>query len=374
MNKVIDIYELKDSHLVYKKDVPFFGYFIIIIVFAFICTGLIWSTKTHRPYIVVASGVIQDIDKNYIESEFGGEIYEVKMKEGQNVKKGQILFKIKNKDIDIQIEQLKEQKLENSNIIKKYTLLIKSIKDDKNYFSSKNERDSLYFSQYKVYEYQMDQQVVNADTLKDTGYTDKEIENAKINNEKIKGQIKYEAINNAANSRKQYEQENSTIDSQIQAMEKRKENYTIKATSSGRLHMLDMYKPGMTVQAGAPIASISNMGKATAIIDATISASDRSRIRVGNNVSILVLGLQQNVYGTLKGKVVEIDSDISISNDGKKSFFKIKIEPDSIVLNPKDGEMVELKNGMAVEARIIYDKITYFDYAMNAIGIKHRIN
>ena len=116
------------------------------------------------------------------------------------------------------------------------------------------------------------------------------------------------------------------------------------------------------------------MGKATAIIDATISASDRSRIRVGNNVSILVLGLQQNVYGTLKGKVVEIDSDISISNDGKKSFFKIKIEPDSIVLNPKDGEMVELKNGMAVEARIIYDKITYFDYAMNAIGIKHRIN
>lgn len=36
--------------------------------------------------------------------------------------------------------------------------------------------------------------------------------------------------------------------------------------------------------------------------------------------------------------------------------------------------MVELKNGMAVEARIIYDKITYFDYAMNAIGIKHRIN
>ncbi|MBF1356033.1 MAG: HlyD family efflux transporter periplasmic adaptor subunit [Mogibacterium diversum] len=220
----------------------------------------------------------------------------------------------------------------------------------------------------------MDQQVVNADTLKDTGYTDKEIENAKINNEKIKGQIKYEAINNAANSRKQYEQENSTIDSQIQAMEKRKENYTIKATSSGRLHMLDMYKPGMTVQAGAPIASISNMGKATAIIDATISASDRSRIRVGNNVSILVLGLQQNVYGTLKGKVVEIDSDISISNDGKKSFFKIKIEPDSIVLNPKDGKIVELKNGMAVEARIIYNKITYFDYAMNAIGIKDRIN
>lgn len=73
--------------------------------------------------------------------------------------------------------------------------------------------------------------------------------------------------------------------------------------------MLGEYKDGMVIQAGSPIASISDSNGDKAIIEATVTASDRSRISAGNDVTVAVSGLQQNVYGTLKGNSVDISID-----------------------------------------------------------------
>lgn len=48
----------------------------------------------------------------------------------------------------------------------------------------------------------------------------------------------------------------------------------------------------------------------------------------------------------------------------------MKIKPESIILIAKSGKAIEVKNGMMMECRIIYAKITYFDYFMDAIGMK----
>lgn len=370
MNKIITLDDLKDHKLLYEKDVPHFGYLILLSILGLLISVVIWSMHTHKPYIVVANGAVQGMDKNYVMSEYGGEIYEVNMTEGSEIKKGQILFKVKSNEIDMQLEQLEAQRATYVEAFSNYSKLIQSINAGSNYFSSRNDSDSLYYSQYKAYEKQLAQQVVDTDTLKEMGYSDKEIAAAVKSNEAAREQIKYEAVNAAALSRNQYQQEIATIDSQIKALELGAENYTVKATTSGKIHLLSEYKEGMVVQAGVPIASISDAEGDKAVIEATVDASDRSRISVGNDVTGVVSGLQQNVYGTLKGKVATIDSDISSSEDGKVSYFKIEIKPETTFLKTKEGKIIDISNGMAVEARIVYDKITYFDYVLNAIGVK----
>lgn len=61
---------------------------------------------------------------------------------------------------------------------------------------------------------------------------------------------------------------------------------------------------GVVIQEAVPIASISYAKGQNAVIEVRVSAADRSRIKVGNSVNIKVGGLQQNVYGTLMGKVI----------------------------------------------------------------------
>lgn len=54
------------------------------------------------------------------------------------------------------------------------------------------------------------------------------------------------------------------------------------------------------------------------------------------------------------------------------SYFKVYIRPDSKYLVSKEGNKVDVSNGMAVEARIQYDEVTYFDYVQEALGVLTR--
>ena len=53
-------------------------------------------------------------------------------------------------------------------------------------------------------------------------------------------------------------------------------------------------------------------------------------------------------------------------------MFKIRILPEMDYLVSKTGDKVNLSNGMTVEARIIYDKMTYFDYVLEKLGVKYK--
>ena len=368
-SKPISLNDLKDSKLLYNNDLPKLGYLLIISILLFMSMIIIWSIYTKKPYIVVANGSIRGINKNYIMSEYTGRVYDVSIKEGQEVEAGQILFKVKPNDINMQIKQLQAQKKTYIRTVSDYEKLIKSIKENKNYFSQ-DKSNNLYYSQYKAYVSKLNQQTIDEDALKGYGYTPEKIADERVKNQAARDQIYYEAINAAATSQKQYQQEIETIDSRIESLKSGAEDFIVRANATGRIHMINELREGMVLQSTSTIASISDTNKETATIIATVSASDRSRIKVGNRASIIVSGLQQNVYGNINGRVEEIDSDISVTENGKSSYFKVKIKPNTTILKSKTGNTIHITNGMAVQARIVYDRISYFDYFMNAIGIK----
>lgn len=366
--------QLKDRRLLYEKELPAFGYILVLTVAALLTAVVIWSIKTPKTYMITSNGIVQSDDKNYVMSGYTGEIIQINMEEGQLVEEGDTLFVIKNADMDLQLTQLKEQQKFYEDKISQYEKLVQSIKDNVNYFDAGKSDDSLYYSQFEAYKSQVAQNQLDVSTYKSYGYTDEQIENQLINNQAKITEIYYNAIQNAETAASEARAQLDAIEAQKTALNKGQEEYEITAPETGVVHMLSDYKEGMVVQATSALASIASEQDKYLVI-AYVSASDATRTHVGDKVDIAVSGLTQSVYGTLEGKVTKIDSDITTQNteDGSSgTFFKVYVEPDNTYLVSKEGNKVNISNGMAVETRIQYDEVTYFNYVLEALGVLTR--
>lgn len=366
--QILDISEIKDSKLLYDKDMPPFGYALIVVVLALMVTVAFWGTVNTKPYIVKGTGVVESSNKNYVMTPFTGSISQVEVSEGDYVESGDVLFVVKSTDIDIQNKQIENQKKIYEKQVNQNAKLVKSIKDNKNYFSPSKAADSLYYSQYEEYKAQVRQQVVDVKALKEYGYSEEQIKEEQKKNDDKKAEIYHNAINRAEEAKKQAQTQLDLLNAQADAVSKGEEDYKVKATATGVVHMLGEYKDGAVVQTATPVASISTENDEY-YVKAQISAADRSRIKEGNKAEIEVSGLQQNIYGTIKRKVVQIDSDVSVTEKGT-GYFNIKVLPEKKYLISKEGNKVNLSSGLNTEVRIVYKEITYAAYILDALGVK----
>ena len=174
--KIKTIKELKDSQFLFDKNPPAFGYLLIIIVAIFMCFAFVWSVYTPKVYTIQAKGVVTNEDANYVMCTYTGEIDTCYMQEGALVEQGDVLFTVKSTDYDLQEEQLKENKNVYVKQVSQNELLVKSIKDDINYFDEEDAEDSLYYNTFEAYKSKVSQNVVDVTTYKAYGYTNEQIE------------------------------------------------------------------------------------------------------------------------------------------------------------------------------------------------------
>jgi multidrug resistance efflux pump len=365
--------ELKDSTLLYEKNLPSFGYFILIVILALLLGVIFWSAHTNKTYIIKSTGNVQSVNKNYVMSPYTGKIVSIDISEGDNVEKGDVLFTVGSTELNLQDKQLKEQRKIYQKQISQYNKLVKSIQNDENLFSSSDADDNLYYSQFEMYKEQVAQQKPDTVTMKSYGYTDAQIA-SEIQKVQAKiAEIHASSVKAAEEQILQAQSQLDGIDAQLDAINLGQSDYMITANESGRIHLLTEYKEGMVVQAASPIASIASENDQYKIVS-YVAAGDATRIDVGDPADIVVDGLVQNVYSTITGKVDKIDSDITVPQGGEGSessspYFKVDIIPDTGYLVSKDGHKVNISNGMAVESRIRYDKVSYMDYMLESLGL-----
>ncbi|OPZ92842.1 MAG: Hemolysin secretion protein D, chromosomal [Firmicutes bacterium ADurb.Bin419] len=372
MSKQVKTFEeLKDSRLLYDKKIPELGYIIIVAVIALIIGVGIWSYLTPKIDIIKASGTVQSINKNYVMAPYSGKIADINIEEGVHVEKGDVLLTVKSTDFDLQAKQLEGKRELYIERIRQYRRLVDSIKDDVNYFVEGDEKDNLYYFQFENYKSQIAQQKVNVGTYKSYGYTDAQIESEIEKNQSKITEIYYSTLKSIEDSILQYQNELTNIDIQLEAVGNGQEEYQVVANATGKIHMLAEYKEGMVVQAGSAVANIASEQDEYKV-QAYVDSNSIARISVGDEVSIAISGLAQNVYGTISGKVEKKDSDITTDSESGNSFFKVDIVPDNTYIISKKGYKVNFSNGMPIEARIQYDKVTYFDYVMESLGILSR--
>lgn len=369
--KVKSLNELTDSRILYEKDCPPFGYLIVSLISVLLISVLIWSIKTPKTYIVKSNGIIESVNKNYIMSAYSGEINNMYIEEGSYVEKGDLLFTVKSTDLNLQDEQLSGQIEMYEKTIEYLKKLEKSIMDGKNYFNSEVEEERQYYNQYEAYMSQIKQNDIDASTYKNYGYTQQQIEMELEKNSAKVSEIYYSTLKSVDESISQYKTEIDKLFIQQKAISEGKSEYQVFANASGIVHMSGDYKSGMVVQAANALGSIANENDEY-IVTAYLASSDMPRVSIGDSVNIEVSGLAQNIYGNISGKLVSIDNDLTTSEDGKQSFFKSHISVDKYYLISQKGNKVNISNGMTVEARIIYDELSYFDYFLESIGILMR--
>lgn len=366
--------QLKDSRLMFEKKLPAFGYMLLLIITLSLAGVVVWSTVARKPYMIISQGTVTNSDSGYVMPAYTGEIQESYMEEGKLVQEGDILFTIKSTDYNLQEEQLTDSRAVYEKQVEQAELLVKSIKDDKNYFDASDPEDELYYSTYEAYKSQVAQNTFDASTYQAYGYSEEQIQTEMEKNQGKIAEIYYSAIQSAESIKKEAKQQIDSIDAQLAAVGSGQAEYSVKAPGTGVLHLLADYKKGMVVQTGSAVATITPENSEV-IVEAYVSTSDMARMEEGDKVQLAVDGLIQSIYGNITGTVETIDSNLTSmegENGQSSSVFKIRIKPNSDYVVSKSGRKVNLSNGMTVEARITYDEVTYFNYVLEKLGLLTR--
>ena len=364
-----DINELQDRRIMMEKKLPPFGYALILLTAALILFLVVWSTKNYRNYVSQSSGSVQAANKTYIMSSYSGSITELNISEGAYVNEGDLIAHIKSTDLDMQQDSLQSQ----LDIYKKqksqYEKLVKSIQDDKNYFSETDIDDQPYYYQYETYKSQVAQKAFDASPYQAAGYSDEQIKALMEQNQSEVEALYYSTLQSISSSLTSVQSNIDNLQSQLDALNTGANDYYIYAPTSGVIHMDTPYKVGMVLSAGTPLATVASENSDLEVV-AYVTLNDRPLLHVGDPCKIAITGLSEYSYGTLTGTVTSIDSDVTASSSG--SYYKMTITPDSTYVISNSGDKVDLSNGMSVTARVEYDKLTYFEYAMEALGVLFR--
>ena len=149
------------------------------------------------------------------------------------------------------------------------------------------------------------------------------------------------------------------------------EIYTITAQNDGILHYVSPLKVGMSVQQNQVIAEISTQQEENYLVEAYVNATDIAKIHVGDSVKIAISGVNTMKYGTIKGKLVSIDSGTinQETKTGNLLLYRIVITIDEYQLKSKK-DTIQLIKSMPVEARIIYEKESYLEWVLEMLNFK----
>jgi len=141
----------------------------------------------------------------------------------------------------------------------------------------------------------------------------------------------------------------------------------ITATSDGTIFKLNLRNPGQTLRGGEEVVQIVPKS-APKIIKARIESKEISKVKKGQKVQMRVNGCKYPDYGTLKGEVKDISSDIivpqnhgnqtsinasstTLRNTAAGAFYDVIIKPDKLILGRT--KKCDIKLGMDGRVDII---------------------
>ena len=343
--KIEDINNLSDSRQVLESKPNKFITIFIYILLALILIFLTWAWFSEKEVVAKVSGVVRpNIQVQTISNIVQGEVKNVKMKNGEKVSKGDILFEIdsdslekEKKRIDDQIDKINE---DNSNLNK----LNKSIVNNTNYFRNSGSEKEYY---YKFKSYKSGNTVSLSEKNNITN-SKNELSGEKSKLEKLSKSIIEKTNYNEENSTysAQYESYMSSrkmIQNKIDQLNNSKNELNKQLESSNKkfneipqndAQQLDLIK-----------SSMDEKQKQISQIDFEIKNSNEELEKLKNDTIAQIKGYIQEAsksINTLDGDLKSIDEKSSINKDSNKTTILAQIE-EKINLNKQSKTELEAK-------------------------------
>lgn len=174
--KVYNLNEITDSKILYDRKPPAFMNYIILIVTVLIVVSLIWANKSVKTYMVKGQGIVVSENKSHIMTKGSGEIKDVFISEGSEVKEGDVLFTTNGLETDLQLEQINAQINSYSRRIELLSIAEENATNGRNYFDRYKEEESEFYNKLNASYIARKEFTVDKESLKKQGYEDKQIE------------------------------------------------------------------------------------------------------------------------------------------------------------------------------------------------------
>ena len=350
-----------------NKSLKFSLIFIYIVTSLFIAV-ILWSIFSIKTYVVKASGVVTDQYKENIMNYTTGEIKKIYVKEGDKVSKGDKIIEIDSFQTELQIKQIEElvsyyqNKVDNINKVISFVNGF-TLDDEESQINPFDVNDTSTSKEYSNCKYFID--IINQQknqTQEGETFDQKNVSNIRFS---FLQQLNiYSELDNYNTNLIQQE-------SQLKMYKDSLSSFTITATRDGIVHLTSGLTIGTTLSQPTLLGSIISDDSSNLIVNASLSSSDISKVKLNDEVEIALSGVNQSEFGVIKGKLIEIDKDISSDNNGN-TFYMCKVKPSSNKLNNKKDKEIYITSGMISECRIKYDDTSYFIWAIEQIGVKLR--
>jgi len=163
----------------------------------------------------------------------------------------------------------------------------------------------------------------------------------------------------------EYENEMRDIVTQISQIDIQSSETVIFSPVRGTVHQVQTVFDGSYVTAGQQIAEISPDGGL--IAECYVQPKDIGYMRPGMAGKVQVSAFNYTEWGMLNAMVDEVFDDVTVSSDGKQSFYKIYCSLGANHLTLKNGYEGYIKKGMVVNANFIVTRRTVFQLLYDKI-------
>ena len=331
--------------------------------------GLIWLGTAKTDQIIQSNGFLEPKDRlRSVKIPEKGIIDELFIKEGELVKKGQVLLSLDTDLLEINSNttsnavDIKNQILEEKEIELKKTREIFNIKIVETKKSIEIEKDILHKMA----------SIVKDGAISEMQYLEKRIELIKLQSQLDEFNLdKLRKISLIQQSIKDLRMQVNDLQSKLSEIKKIKKINQIQSPINGFIHDLKPFGKGYVANSTETILKIVPRDNLIAIID--INTSDIGFVKIGKEVDLSIDSFPAKDFGSLKGKLIQISSTALEPNDtNRKPHFKAKVSLQSQKLETKKGIKLGLKPGMSLSASIKLRKATYLDLLLGTFKDKTR--
>lgn len=143
----------------------------------------------------------------------------------------------------------------------------------------------------------------------------------------------------------------------------------IRAPTDGIVKNIRLTTIGGVLRPGDEVLSIVPTGE-TLIVEARVSPSDIAYVRVGQTASVKFDAYDSSIYGGANGKVIYVSPDTIAESkaSGDTVFYRVHTSVDTSSMKPhRQGEKIEIQPGMTATVEIQTGKNTVFHYLSKPI-------
>ena len=357
--KIENIEELTDSRQVMEQKPNKFIYIFIGLVIIILAISSLWLWFGEKEEVIKVSGIINLKEQSEVVSnEINGIVKEFNVKNGDDIKQGDIIYTLDDTNLVIQKENLESQKEKLASTNEKLDRFIKSINDGVNYFEE-NEEEKEFYSKYKAYEAGSLLSVSDKESLVNSKnelnnkiselnkFRESINENVYYNNE---GSIYKEQYNNYQISKQEIEEKITQLNKKLSEIENKEEESVeqIESEIKNNKNALEKLKSDVILQIDSSKSDINSQIKS---IEDNIKRFDENNIISKEKNKTAILAQIEEQKSLNNSKIEELEVSIKeVNTNIEKCSVKANVDGKIDIKN-------ELQSGMIVQSGIVVGEI-----------------